>query len=286
MPNSATISDYPDYPDYPDYAVCVSCGTQFPSADAPPERCPVCEDDRQHVGWDGQRWTTMRRLAVDHSNRVEADGALLGIGVSPRFAIPQRALLVETDAGNILWDCVSLVTEDAVAALEERCGVDMIAISHPHFYSSMVEWSDALGGVPIHLHEADRQWVQRHSSNLSWWSGERCQLSATVSLLHLPGHFPGSSALYWTAGPNWRCLLLVGDSLLVADDRRHFSVMHSVPNHLPVGPSVIRDLRDRLNGVEFDDVYGWTWGLNVIGGADRKVAASLDRYLDAIESPR
>ncbi|GEM_PF-6565897 len=43
------------------------------------------------------------------------DGDLLGIGIAPSFAIPRRALLVPTDAGNILWECTSLVTPAARA---------------------------------------------------------------------------------------------------------------------------------------------------------------------------
>ncbi|HWM20434.1 MAG TPA: hypothetical protein VNO51_12150, partial [Ilumatobacteraceae bacterium] len=70
--------------------------------------------------------------------------------------------------------------------------------------------------------------------------------------------------------------------LHVTADRRHITVMHSVPNSLPVGPATIRDLRRRLDGVAFDDLYGFTWGLNVIGDADAAVAASFDRYLSAI----
>ena len=79
----------------------------------------------------------------------------LGIGIAGDFAIPQRALLLPTGAGHLMWECVSLVTDEAVAALNARGGVDRIVISHPHFYSAMVEWSEALGGVPILLHEAD-----------------------------------------------------------------------------------------------------------------------------------
>ena len=58
--------------------------------------------------------------------------------------------------------------------------------------------------------------------------------------------------------------------------------MHSVPNYIPVGADTIVELRHRLADVEFDDLYGFTWGLNIIGGARHAVEASFDRYLDAI----
>jgi glyoxylase-like metal-dependent hydrolase (beta-lactamase superfamily II) len=263
--------------------ICGTCGTQYAASAEPPTDCKVCSDDRQHVGWDGQTWTTLAELADRLHVRIERDGAFLGIGVVERFGIPQRALLVPTGAGTVMWDCTTLVTSEAVDAINAMGGVAMIAISHPHFYSSMVEWSEALGGVPILLHAADAEWVARPSPLIRHWSGDRLAIADDATLIHLPGHFPGSSALS-CADPTdpARRVLLTGDSLHVAGDRRHITVMHSVPNYLPVGPSTIRDLRRRLEGVAFDDVYGFTWGLNLIGDAETAVAASFDRYLAAI----
>ena len=265
--------------------ICVTCGTQYPPAERPPQECRVCVDDRQHVGREGQLWTTHEELAATLHVRIEDDDGLVGIGITESFAIPQRALLVpDAEAGNVLWDCISVVTPEAVAVIEAMGGIDTIAVSHPHFYSAMVEWSDAFGGVPILVHEADRDWIARTSSNVTHWSGDEYRLSSTVSLVHLPGHFPGSSALYWTGSPTGRRALLTGDSLHVAGDRRHVSIMHSVPNYIPVGPTIVEDLRRRLAPLEFDDLHGFTWGLNIRGGARAAVGESLDRYLEAIRA--
>src|SRR5688572_5157997 len=114
--------------------ICETCGTQFAESAAPPPRCPICEDERQYVGWDGQRWTTHDELARSFGLRIEEDAGLLGIGVAGDFAIPQRALLLPTGADHLMWECVSLVTREAVDALQARGGVDRIVISHPHFY--------------------------------------------------------------------------------------------------------------------------------------------------------
>lgn len=263
--------------------MCVTCGTQHAPSVAPPEVCRVCTDDRQNVGWDGQCWTTHAELSASHHVRIERDGAFVGIGIVERFAIPQRALLVPSSVGTIMWDCTSLVTDGAVDEINRLGGVAMIAISHPHFYASMVEWAEALGGVPILLHGDDADWVMRPSPLIRHWHGDRLALADDVTLIHLPGHFPGSSAL-WCPDPAdpARRVLLTGDSLHVTADRRHITVMHSVPNYMPVGPTTIADVRRRLDGVAFDDVYGFTWGLNLIGDADAAVAASFDRYLAAI----
>lgn len=262
--------------------ICVTCGTQYAQTMQPPDECPVCLDDRQHLGYDGQQWTTHDQLAASLHNRIDPDGDLLGVGIHERFAIPQRALLLRTDVGNVMWDCVSVITPAAVDAVKDLGGIDVIAISHPHFYSAMIEWSDAFGGAPILAHDADRTWIRRTSKHVTAWSGDRNHLSNTMQLIHTPGHFPGSTVLHWTAAPHGRRVLLAGDSLHVAADRRHISVMHSVANFIPVAPPVITDLRRRLAGVEFDDLYGFTWGLNIIGGARQAVDDSFDRYLHAV----
>jgi hypothetical protein len=106
-------------------------------ARAPPAHCPICEDDRQYVGPNGQSWTTHDALANRFRLRIEDDEGVLGIGIDGAFGIPQRALFLPTDAGNLLWECVSLVTDDALDALRARGGVERIVISHPHFYSSI-----------------------------------------------------------------------------------------------------------------------------------------------------
>ena len=98
--------------------ICITCGTQFGETGQPRSRCPVCEDERQYVNWDGQQWTTLEQLRTNHSNRIEEEGEnLFGIGTEPSFAIGQRALLVQLPAGNILWDCVTLLDDRTVHVL-------------------------------------------------------------------------------------------------------------------------------------------------------------------------
>src|SRR6266545_4094954 len=84
--------------------ICVQCGTQFSETVKPPLHCPICEDERQFVRHSGQEWITLKHLAADHQNRFEEEAPqLLGIGSEPEFAIGQRALLVQSPAGNLLW---------------------------------------------------------------------------------------------------------------------------------------------------------------------------------------
>lgn len=261
--------------------LCDTCGTQFAPSERPPSFCPVCADERQYVGWSGQTWTTPAALARQHRLRLEPDAGLLGIDMVGRFAIGQRALWLPTRAGRILWECTSLVTPEAVQALREHGGVDLIAISHPHFYAAMVDWSDALGGVPIMLHEADRAWVQRPSPRIRHWSGDRLELGPGVTLLRSGGHFDGSTVLHWADGPRGG-VLMCGDSPQVLADRRHFGFMRSYPNHLPLPPAEVRAMRERLAGLDFEDAYGYDRGRHVRGGARAALDASFERYLRAV----
>ncbi|HEV8695634.1 MAG TPA: MBL fold metallo-hydrolase [Lysobacter sp.] len=262
--------------------ICETCGTQYADSATPPEHCPVCEDDRQYVGWNGQTWTTHEALKAKYKLRLEDDHGLLGIGLPTDFAIPQRALLLATDAGNLMWECVSLVTDEAVAALKARGGVDQIVISHPHFYTAMVEWSEALGDVPILLHEADKDWVRRSSGKIQFWSGDEHPLSDAVTLIRCGGHFPGSAAIHWRDGPRPGGALFPGDALQVVFDRRHVTFMYSYPNYVPMKSSDVRAMRDRLAGYDFEDVFGYTWGRNIIGGGRAAVDASFKRHLEMV----
>ena len=124
--------------------ICTACGTQYAESEKPPAQCVICEEERQYVPPRGQTWTTLAALAESHFNAFrEYDDGILGIGSQPHFAIGQRALLLRTDAGNILWDCVATLDDATVTLIEGLGGIDAIAISHPHFYTTMVEWARA-----------------------------------------------------------------------------------------------------------------------------------------------
>lgn len=262
--------------------ICQTCGTQYDATERPPAHCAICEDERQYVGWKGQTWTTHETLAARHTVRWGDDAGLLAIAHDPPFAIDQRALLLPTDAGNILWECLSLVTSEAVAALKARGGVDSIVISHPHFYSSMVEWNDALGGVPIFLHEADKEWVMRSSPQVRFWNGDEYRLSDGVTLIRCGGHFPGSTALHWADGPRPGGALFPSDALQVVMDRRHVAFMYSYPNFVPMHPRDVSAMEARLERRRFEDVFGYSWGRNIIGGAREAVDLSFARFFRAV----
>jgi glyoxylase-like metal-dependent hydrolase (beta-lactamase superfamily II) len=221
--------------------LCVTCGTQFPESHAPPAHCPICEDERQFVCYSGQQWTTLEALRRDHRNEIAAqEPGLTSIETTPHFAVGERAFLLETAGGNILWDCISLIDDTTIAWIKQRGGLAAIAISHPHYYTTMVEWSRAFGGVPIFLHAHDRQWVMRPDAAIQFWQGEQIVPLAGVTLVHGGGHFAGGTMLHWPAGADGRGVLLSGDIIQVVPDRRFVSFMYSYVNYVPLSAAAVR----------------------------------------------
>lgn len=262
--------------------ICVTCGVQHGETEAPPERCPICEDERQYIGHEGQRWTTLAELQRDHRNRIEeVEANLTGIGSVPGFAIGQRALLAQTPDGNVLWECTSLLDETTVEAVQARGGIAAIAVSHPHLAGSIVEWSRAFDNAPIYWHADNRQWVMRPDPAFVFWEGERQSLMGGITLVRCGGHFEGSTVLHWTQGAEGRGALLTGDTMSVAQDRRYVSFMYSYPNMIPLNRSAVERIVKAVEPFEFDRLYGGWWDYLVVTEAKAAVKRSAERYIQA-----
>ena len=265
--------------------ICKTCGTQFPLSEQPPEACAICCDERQYVGYQGQQWTTLAQMQKDgfRNEFKEHELGLIGIGTTPSFAIGERALLVQSSQGNILWDCMSLIDDETVAEIERLGGLTAIAISHPHYYSTMVEWADCFD-IPIYLHQADREWVMRPSERITFWSGETYPLSDSMILIRLGGHFPGGTVLHWKQGDGGKGALLSGDIIQVVADRRWVSFMYSFPNLIPLPVAEIQRIRDTIAPYQFERLYGAWFERVVSHDAHAVVLRSAERYIRALQS--
>jgi hypothetical protein len=265
--------------------ICVTCGVQGEPAAAPPTNCPICDDERQYVGWRGQRWTTLEEMArAGHRNDIhEEEPGLTSIGTTPHFAIGQRALLVQAPTGNILWDCQSYIDEATVEAIRERGGIDAIAISHPHFYGVSMEWSARFGGAPVYIHADDADWVQRGGPGLVLWEGDRLEPLPGLTLLRLGWHFDGAAVLHWPGGAEGRGAVLCGDTIQVVMDRRYVSFMYSYPNLIPLGRREVMDIVDRLRPYTFERLYGAWDGRVVRADGFEAIERSARRYVGHIE---
>jgi hypothetical protein len=259
--------------------VCVTCGTHYPQADEPPQRCPICEDERQYVGLGGQRWTSLEQLREERRCDVREDSGYLGVGIEPELAIGQRLLLVETSEGNVIWDMIPLVDEAAVEAVRARGEVRAIAISHPHYYSGMGAWSEALGGAPILLHDADREWIMRPDPAIELWSGDVKELWGGLTLLRLGGHYRGGTVLHEAGGST----LLSGDIVQVIPDRRFVSFMWSYPNLIPLPGAEVERIAGALEPWPFERILGAWWERLVPCDGSEVVRRSAARYAAAVE---
>lgn len=264
--------------------ICVTCGAQFALSQEPPASCPICLDQRQYVGQQGQQWTTLATMTQgDFQNVItQEEPRLTGIVTQPSFAIGQRALLVQTDQGNLLWDCISYLDEPTIQAVQQLGGIAAIAASHPHLYGSLIEWAERFQ-AKIYIHEADRQWVMRPDPRITFWSGETLSLLDDLTLVRLGGHFPGSTVLHWPKGTDGKGTLLTGDTIYVVADHAWVSFMYSYPNLIPLPAYKIRSIRDMIAPYPFDRLYSGFAGRVVSTDASVAVQRSAERYLKAIE---
>ena len=259
--------------------LCKTCGTQFPeSGDEPPAACAICEDARQYVPEEGQQWATLDDVRATHDATIrEEEPGLTGIGTKPAFAIGQRALLVESSAGNVLWDCTVLVDAHA-EFVRGRGGLAAIAISHPHFFTTMVEWAHEFD-CPVLVHEFDRDFVMRRDPAVEFWSGDVRELWEGLTLLRVGGHFPGAQVLHAADGK-----LLTGDVVAPRPGGKWVSFMYSFPMLIPLPAREVERIAAALEPWEYDRIYGGWWGNVVPSDAKEVVRRSAERYARAVSA--
>ena len=264
--------------------ICKTCGAHHPESAQVPAHCPICEDERQYVGANGQEWLDRAALTASHHNDWrEIEPGLTGIGLTPTIAIGQRALLIQTPEGNVLWDCTPVLDDVTAARIRSLGGLKAIVFSHPHFYTGMVEWSEALGDVPILLPEADLPHVMRPSPLIQGWSGDVLDVLPGITVHRLGGHFTGSSVLQWSAGAEGKGVLLVGDTIQVTPAAGWVSFMRSYPNLIPLPARQVAAMASRVADLPFDRIYGGWWDRVIATDAKGAVARSAERYIRALD---
>lgn len=263
--------------------LCVTCGTQYPASAQPPDGCLICQDDRQYINPAGQQWTTLAQAHESgrHANSFhELAPGITTISTQPKLGIGERAHLLQTAHGLILWDLIAYLDDATVAEIRRRGQVRAIAISHPHFYTTMVEWSHALGDVPIWLHEANRPWVVRPDPAIRYFTEDAVELAPGVRVLCCGGHFPGSAVLHWADARDAEGragALFTGDTIKVVADRRFVTFMYSYPNSIPLDAATVRHIAETVRPLQFAALYdGWD---TVAGDAHEAVARSAERYI-------
>ena len=265
--------------------ICKTCGVQHAPSDKPPALCLICNDERQYVGWEGQQWTTLAEMQAagykDRLREVEDEPGLWSIDTRPRFAIGQRALLIQTSDGNFLWDSISYLDNETVQQINDLGGLHGLSTSHPHFYGAMIEWSHAFGSIPVYVPKADEKWLARPDLAVRLYEGSVEPLPG-LTLVQCGGHFDGSAVLHWAAGAGGSGALLTGDSISVVADRRWVSFMRSYPNYIPLPAEDVQGIVDAVSPYAFDRVYGGWWQNDIRSGGKNAVERSSERYMQRI----
>jgi len=262
--------------------ICNTCGTQYAPTEKPPANCPICDDERQYVTPAGQSWTTLPALQGRCYNAWrELEPNLISIVTFPAFGIGQRAQLLRTPQGNILWDCIALIDRATIELINAMGGIKGIAISHPHYYTTMVEWSQAFG-VPVHLHAADRKWAMRDDPGIQFWQGDTKELLPGVTLICAGGHYPGGTVLHWAAGAGGKGALLSGDIVQVVQDNKSVSFMWSFPNFIPLSGPRVEGVVKAIKPYPFERVHGAFMDRTIWSDGKGVVERSAARYLKII----
>lgn len=266
------------------YYICVTCGIQFDATEKAPDHCRICNEERQYKSPSGQKWTSLSEM-IEEGNYVNVihpeEARLHSIHTTPNFAIGQTAYLIEGNKRNVLWDCVTYLDPASITEIQDYGGIDTIAMSHPHYYSTQVEWAEAFDAI-IYIHEDDKQWVTRHSERIQFWSGESIELSDEVKLHRTGGHFKGATVLEWHKGNEENGVLLTGDILRVAADRDWVTFMYSYPNFIPLPAATVSRIAHKVEKMKVDRMYDAFHRIILSGAAD-KIQKSAKRYVAALE---
>ncbi|KHO00435.1 metallo-beta-lactamase family protein [Metarhizium album ARSEF 1941] len=262
------------------WLVCNTCGTQFATSDVSAVKtCHICDDPRSFVPASGQSFTTHDQVAKKHRNQFTAyagDERFVSIATTPKFAIGQRAILMRTGRGNILWDCLTLLDQETINHIHQLGGLKAIVISHPHYYSTHVQWGRAFR-CPVYIASEDKPWTTMDSGHQVLVTNVETSVSDTDAVaIKLGGHFPGSLALLFDGR------LLIADTLVTTPagigkwevdgtgaarakppGLNSFSFLWSIPNYVPLDADELARMWAILKRYQFKSTHGAFLGMDI-----------------------
>jgi hypothetical protein len=184
---------------------------------------------------------------------------------------------LRTPTGNLLWDPLGYLDDEAVDRIQALGEVVAVAASHPHMFGVQVEWSRALGGPPVLVSEPDLGWVARPDPVIRPWTGP-LEVVPGVTLHQPGGHFPGSAVVHWAGGAGGGGVLLSGDTIQANPDRTSATFMRSYPNRIPLSAAVVDRVTRAVNELAFERLYD-NFGHTLAADARAVVRRSADRYM-------
>ncbi|KAH1290382.1 hypothetical protein KXX30_006098 [Aspergillus fumigatus] len=236
-----------------------------------------------------QSWATLRSLQaspVKYRNVFTTDPEnpnLISIQTAPKFAIGQRAFLCLDGSGfgNILWDCITYLDDETIRHINSLGGIRAIVISHPHYFSTSIQWADAFN-CDLYISAEDEEWVANRGDGhgLKLWKGKRLFLpsqaldsaqSSDFVAIKTGGHFPGSSVLWWKSAKK----LLIADTIMIVPSGLYrvdrppgtvsYSFMWSYPNYIPLPPDDVHGIWKAIEDIDFEDTHGAFTGQDARG---------------------
>jgi glyoxylase-like metal-dependent hydrolase (beta-lactamase superfamily II) len=100
----------------------------------------------------------------------------------------------------MLWDLVAFIDQATIDFINQKGGIKAIVISHPHFYTTHLEWA-RIFKCPVYMSADDAEWLNREDTNgvRKWIKGvqEIEEVGGEVKAIQCGGHFDGSAVLLW-----------------------------------------------------------------------------------------
>ena len=88
--------------------------------------------------------------------------------------------------------------------------------------------------------------------------------------------------LHWAAGAEGKGVVCSADIAIVNVDRKSFSFMRSIPNHIPLSETAVRAIGAALMPLDFDRVYSHHFDRVMHSDAKQILQRSVERYAAAI----
>ena len=197
-----------------------------------------------------------------------------GLYASPPTPLPFaptqhiRSFLLRRDAGNVLVY--------GSPAVDPRAFDDVGAIARAYLnHRHEAALSDDLPGVPLFVHEADRDDVEQKRKVRAAFS-HRHVLDDDLEVIPIPGHTPGATAYLWDSGEHR--VLFTGDTVYLRDGEWVAAVLDSSDRDAYV------DSLERIRDLDFDVLVPWAatvdgpyYAVTSRDDAHRRIDAILER---------
>ena len=155
-----------------------------------------------------------------------------------------------------------------------------IVISHPHYYSTHVQWARTFN-CPVYLSAEDKEWITMEDERQVFLTERQHELvvdrqNTGIMVLKLGGHFPGSSVLLFdgrlmiadTFGTtpaglgSWKTDAF-GNARTRPKGMNSYDFMWSYPNMIPLPPKEITSMWDILKNYDFRSTHGAFSGFDI-----------------------